>query len=210
MVTTISTEVQEHVREIVFLLMKRPITEAIAMQVTEISGFEHLEITDGQWTGFDKDEYMGGEEHGQLEFKLILRIGNHVEQNNLGILYPGDTEFVLDGEPGNVRMSRRPDIAFVHRNRVKESQGYNYVIPDLAVEIISPTERPGAIRKKLSEYLEHGVKQVWQVFPENQQIVVNFPDGSSKTYGVGDTISGGDLLPGFELKLATVFEEAQS
>ena len=209
MVATVSTEVQEHVREIVFLLMKRPITEAIAMQVTEIRGFEHLEITDGQWTGFEKDEYMVGEEHGRIEFKLILRIGNHVEENDLGTLYPGDTDFVLDGEPGNVRMSRRPDIAFVHRDRVVPSKGYNYVVPDIAVGIISPSERPGAIRQKLSEYLEHGVQQVWQVYPDNQEIVVNLPDGSSKTYGIDDVIPGGDLLPGFDLKLKTIFEEAK-
>lgn len=207
MVTIVPSEVQEQVREIVFLLMKRPITEEIAMQVEAITGFEHLEIADGEWVGFEKDEYMAGEEHGRLEFKLLLRIGNHVEQNNLGMVYPGDTDFVLDGEPGDIRKSRRPDIAFVIRSRFKSSKGYVYLAPDLVVEIISPTERPGAIREKLNEYLEYGVKQVWQVFPENQQIVVNFPDGTAKTYGIGDTISGGDLLPGFELDVKTIFED---
>jgi Uma2 family endonuclease len=201
-----TTEIQKEVREIVALLMKRPITEEIAMRVEEIEGFEHLEIEDGNWVGFDEDEYMAGEEHGRIEFKLILRLGNHVEQNNLGVLYPGDTVFVLAGTPDDMRLKRRPDIAFVHREKIKHTKGYIFASPDLAVEIISPTERPGEIRKKLHEYLDHGVKQVWQVFSDSQEIVVHFPDGTSKTYRPGDTLSGGDLLPGFTLDIAAVFD----
>ncbi|MBZ0304074.1 MAG: Uma2 family endonuclease [Anaerolineae bacterium] len=208
MVAAVSPEVQERVREIVFLLMQRPITETIAMQVEAIEGFEHLEIVNGEWVGFEKDEYMAGEEHGRLEFKLLLSIGNHVEQHKLGMLYPGDTDFVLDGTPGDVRMARRPDIGFVRGQRVEKSKGYIYKAPDLAVEIISPSERPDAIQQKLNEYLDHGVEQVWQVYPETRQIVVNYADRTAKTYRVGDTIPGGDLLPGFALTVATIFEEA--
>lgn len=151
---------------------------------------------------------MAGEEHGRLEFKLLLSIGNHVEQHKLGMLYPGDTDFVLDGTPGDVRMARRPDIGFVRGQRVEKSKGYIYKAPDLAVEIISPSERPDAIQQKLNEYLDHGVEQVWQVYPETRQIVVNYADRTAKTYRVGDTIPGGDLLPGFALTVATIFEEA--
>lgn len=206
MVTTISPEVQEQVREIVFLLMKRPITEEVAKQVEAIAGFEHLEIANGEWVGFEKDEYMAGEEHGWIETIIIHALADWALKHKTGRVYSGDTDFVLDGKPDDIRRSRKPDVAFVKSSRVKSSKGYVYMAPDLAVEIISPTERPAAIREKLNEYLEHGVKQVWQVFPDNRQIVVNFPDGSAKTYGIGDTISGGDLLPGFELTVATVFE----
>lgn len=206
MVTTVSPEVQEQVREIVFLLMQRPITEEIAVQVEAIEGFEHLEIDNGEWVGFEKDEYMAGEEHGSIETIIIHALADWALKNKTGRVYSGDTDFVLDGTPDDIRKTRRPDVAFVKSNRVKRSKGYVYMAPDLAVEIISPTDRPSAIRDKLNEYLHYGVKQVWQVFPDNQQIVVNFPDGSAKTYGMGDTIFGGDLLPGFELTVAMVFE----
>lgn len=206
MVTTISPEVQEQVREIVFLLMKRPITEEIAVQVEAIEGFEHLEIVDGEWVGFEKDEYMAGEEDGSIETIIIHALADWALKHKTGRVYSGDTDFVLDGKPDDIRKSRKPDVAFVKSSRVKASKGYVYLAPDLAVEIISPTERPGAIREKLNEYLEYGVKQVWQVFPDNRQIVVNFPDGSANTYGMDDTIFGGDLLPDFELAVATVFE----
>ncbi len=210
MVTTISNEVQEQVRELVFMLMKRPITEEIAMQITEISGFEQLEIRDGEWTGFDKDDYMGGEEHGWIESLILHAFTSWILAKKTGRVYPGDTDFVLDGDRGDIRLSRRPDVGFVLDVNVHPTRGYIFSPPDVAVEIISPTERPGAIRKKLNEYLEHGVKQVWQVYPDNQEIVVNFPDGSSKTYGIDDEIPGGELLPGFDLKLATIFEETKS
>jgi Uma2 family endonuclease len=202
-----TTQIQKEVRDIVFLLMKRPITEEIAMQVEAIEGFEHLEIDNGEWVGFDEDEIMSGEEHGRIEFKLILRLGNYVEQNDLGVLYPGDTVFVLDGTPDDMRVKRRPDIAFVRKENAKRTKGYIFGAPDIAIEIISPTERPGEIRKKLHQYLDHGVKQVWQVYPDAQEIVVHFPDRTAKTYRAGDTLIVGDVLPGFTLEVTAVFTD---
>jgi Uma2 family endonuclease len=206
MVAGLPTQIYDQVREIVFLLMQRPITEEIATQVEAIDGFEHLEILDGAWVGFDKDEFMGGEEHGWIESILIHALMEWVLARKSGRVYSGDTDFVLDGTPDDIRISRRPDVAYVSDRRLQPSKGFVYGAPDLAVEIISPSERPAAIRRKLNIYLEHGVQQVWQVYPDNRQIVVNFHDGSAKTYGLNDTMSGGDLLPGFTLNVAKVFE----
>lgn len=203
----VSIEVQDRVREIVFLLMQRPITEEIARRVETYQGFEHLEVVDGNWVGFEEGDYVRGEEHGWIETIVIHALMTWVLQNNSGRVYPGDTDFVLDGEPDNIRVKRRPDVAFVQSDRVQATQGYYYGVPDLAVEIISPSERPGAIREKLNIYLQFGLQQVWQVYPENRQIIVNLPDGSARTYNVGDTIPGGDLLPGFALAVASVFEK---
>ena len=195
------------VGKIVALLMKRPITEEIAMEVEATEGFEHLEIEDGAWVGFDEDEYMAGEEHGWIEVLLINALSNWVLANRTGRLYSGDTDFVLIGIPKNIQLKRRPDIAFVSSSNVRPSKGYYYGAPDLAIEIISPTERPNKIRKKLREYLDNGVQQVWQVFPDDQEIAVNYPGGTTRTYRKGDTISGGELLPGFMLDVATIFEQ---
>lgn len=196
----------EEVKTFVRLLMQRPITEAIATQVEATEGFEHLEIEDGAWVGFDEDEYMGGEQHGWIETLIIHAFTAWVLANSTGRVYPGDTDFVLEGTPDDIRLKRRPDVAYVEARNVKSTRGYVYAAPDVAVEIISPTERPGNIRKKLREYLSHGVQQVWQVYPENREIVVHFPDDTSKTYRPGDTLPGGDLLPGFALDVAQVFE----
>jgi Uma2 family endonuclease len=194
------------VKTMVALLMQRPITEQIAMEVKATEGFEHLEIEDGEWVGFDKDEFMGGEEHGWIESLLITYLTNWVLENNTGRVYPGDTDFVLSGTPDDIQLHRRPDIAYMRNSRVVKTKGYVYAVPDLTIEVVSPTEKPTAIRRKLREYLSNGVQQAWQVFPDDQEIVVNFPDGTAKTYGVGDTISGGSLLPGFSVDVTKVFQ----
>ncbi|MCL4250242.1 MAG: Uma2 family endonuclease [Anaerolineae bacterium] len=198
-------QVQKEVRTIIALLMKRPITETVAMEVETHEGFEHLEIVDGQWVGFDEDEYMAGEEHGRIEFKLLLSLGNHVQQQHLGMVYPGDTVFVLRGSPDDIQLKRRPDLAFVSRARVKPSKGYIYAAPDLAVEIISPSDTPKEIYKKLSDYFAYGTQQVWLVYPVEQKVIVHEIDGTATTYHVGQSIPGGDLLPGFMLDLSALF-----
>src|SRR5690606_26234812 len=119
--------------------------------------FEGLEVEDGAWVGFDEDEYMSGEEHGWLEALILNLLTNWVLANRAGRVYPGDTNFVLDGTPDDIRLKRRPDVAYVQDENVQATKGYIYGVPDLAVEVISPTERPAQIRKKLHEYLEHGV-----------------------------------------------------
>lgn len=191
--------VAQEVKTIVQLLMKRPITETIATQVEAIAGFEHLAIADGEWVGFDEDEYIGGEEHGWIESLIVHALTGWVLQNRAGRIYTGDTNFVLDGTPDDIRLNRRPDVAFVRDENVRPSKGYIYTSPDLAVEIVSPSERPGDIRKKLREYLDHGVQQVWQVYPDSEEILVHYPDGTAKTY------RSGDLLPGFLLAVVSVF-----
>ncbi len=202
----VEQRVQAQVIELTELLALRPITEAIALRVEAIDGFKHLEIVDGEWVGLGKEDgFMGGERHGRIEFKLLLRLGTHVEAHHLGMLYPGDTVFVLDGEPGNIRLKRQPDVAFVAAERVQSSAGYIYGAPDLAVEIISPSERSTDIQKKLREYLRYGVRQVWHMYPEQGEVVVHLADGSAHTYGLGDTLPGGDVLPGLALSVSDVF-----
>lgn len=194
------------VKTMVALLMQRPITEKIAMEVKSIEGFEHLEVESGEWVGFDRDEFMGGEEHGWIESLLITYLTRWVLEKKSGRVYPSDTDFVLGGTPDDIQLHRRPDVAYVQNARVVPSAGYVYVVPDLVIEIISPTEKPYKIRQKLREYIDNGVQQVWQVFPDDHEIVVNLPDGTARTYREGDIISGGNLLPGFTLAVTNVFD----
>jgi Uma2 family endonuclease len=137
-IPSVDIQVEERVREIVFLLMQRPITQEIALQVGDIDGFKHLEIVNGDWLGFEQDEYMTGEEHGWIETKLILAFGNFIVQNNLGRLYPGDMDFVLSGNKDTLKDKLQPDIAFVKKDRLQKTAGYFYGTPDFALEIVSP------------------------------------------------------------------------
>jgi Uma2 family endonuclease len=59
----------------------------------------------------------------------------------------------------------------------------------------------------LEDYLQSGVKQVWQVIPERGEVLVNFPDGRVETYSGDDKIPGGDVLPGLELTVSGIFPD---
>jgi Uma2 family endonuclease len=200
---------QKEVRDIVALLMKRPITEEIALKVAAIEGYEHLEIKDGEWVGFDVegDEMTTGEEHGWIESLLLILTGTHVLANKLGRVYPGDVTFVMEGTSDNIRRKCEPDVAFVASQHVTPTAGFIYRAPDLAIEIISPSQKFNELKDKVDEYLRYGTRQVWLVRPPQKEIIVFLPDGTSKDYRIGQTILGGDLLPGFKLDVAAVFAE---
>lgn len=198
----------QEVRAIVALLMKRPITEEIAMQVKSIPGYKHLEITNGEWVGLDKaeDDVTTGEERGWIEALLLHFFTGYVLQHKAGRVYPGDVTFVLNGERGDLRITREPDVAFVAEANVTPTRGFIYRAPDLAVEIISPSQDYDELIEKRDEYFQYGTKQVWIVLPNLKQIQVHLPDGSSRTYKIGQVIPGGDLLPGFTLDVSAIFE----
>ncbi|MCC7448830.1 MAG: Uma2 family endonuclease [Anaerolineae bacterium] len=204
---TAKTLAQE-VRAVVNLLMKRPITEETAMEIKSIEGFKHLEINNGEWV-LDKaqDEMTTGERHGWIEMLIAHFFMLYVLNTKAGRIYPGDVTFVLDGEPDNIRIMREPDIAFVAQENITPSDGFIFRAPDLAVEIISPSQTYAEMIDRIEEYFQYGTKQVWLVLPGKKLIEVHSPDGNPVKYVVGQAIPGGDLLPDFTLDVAAVFEK---
>lgn len=147
------------------------------------------EVVNGQW--IESDESMAGKRHGKIEAMLIFLL----------------MSYLLKGTKENIEIMRMPDVSFVALGREDDENPdeVHFLAPDLAIEIISPSECYSEIRAKLSDYLESGVKQVWQVLPERKEVVVNLPDGTAKTYPASEKISGGEVLPGFELLVADIF-----
>lgn len=183
------------------LILTQPVTEAYLMEL-EARGI-YVEVTDGELREV-KD--VTGEDHGWLEAKLVAFLTMHCLTSKLGRVYPGDTDFVLNGEAAEVRVQRRPDVAFVKAENVVPTSTFIYRAPNLAVEIISPSQSYEEIRQKINIYFTYGTQQVWIVIPGLQQVEVCHADGSAQTYRIDQTISGGDLLPGFLLDVSFVFE----
>ncbi|MEO1644498.1 MAG: Uma2 family endonuclease [Chloroflexota bacterium] len=203
----ISSQAIAHAREVVTLLMKRPITEEIAMQIGDMDGFKNLEIANGEWIGFEQDDYMTGEQHGWLESKILVALATHVLANKLGRVYPGDMDFVLSGNKETLEDKRQPDVSFVSTARLQKTSGYFYGAPDLAVEIVSPTQFRPEFVEKANLYMKYGTQIVWLVFPKKQTIEVHTPDAIPVVYKHDDTLLGGDLLPDFELSVKGIFED---
>jgi Uma2 family endonuclease len=114
----------------------------------------------------------------------------------------------LPEDPGR---NRRPDISFFcHSHSKKESlQGPDEnacdVVPDLAVEVTSPTDRVENQRKKVLEYFEAGVGCVWVVLPELRAVDVYESPTSVRIFGPDDTLIGDPILPGFQLRISELF-----
>jgi Uma2 family endonuclease len=120
-------------------------------------------------------------------------------------VFPGDTGFFFNRDPQVVLF---PDVAFVRIERLPppvERVGFLDVIPDLVVEIISPSERPAAIKDKIDFHLERGVQLVWVVYPSRGVVVVHRPGQGARTLAAGDELTAEELLPGFRLPVADVF-----
>ncbi len=146
-----------------------------------------------------------GFEHGRIAMRIGSRIDQHVEQNELGVVLAAETGFTLERSPDTVRA---PDVAFVHRDRVPspaERQKFAELAPDLAVEVISPSNKPSEIEEKISDYLNAGVRLIWVVYPETQSVVEHRPNTPSNTLGPEDVLQAYDVLPGFTCSVAELF-----
>ncbi|HET6423965.1 MAG TPA: Uma2 family endonuclease [Planctomycetaceae bacterium] len=137
--------------------------------------------------------------------ELARLLGNFVNQLRLGLVST-EVLFLLNREP---RQERRPDLSFVSRARMRGEpppiSGAWDVIPDLAVEVVSPTNAADEIEKKVTEYLDYGVQQVWVLYPESRRLYIHRSRCEVAVVGEDDRLSGGDLFPGLEFRLGDVF-----
>jgi Uma2 family endonuclease len=102
----------------------------------------------------------------------------------------------------------QPDVSFVKTGRVAmaEREGSFNGAPELAVEVISPSESAADVHRKVELLIEHGSQIVWIVYPRSKKVVAHFADGTARTLGMADKLTLPDLLPGWELPVAKLFE----
>ncbi|MDE2776212.1 MAG: Uma2 family endonuclease [Chloroflexota bacterium] len=144
--------------------------------------------------------------HGVVTMRLALRIGIHVEKNDLGLVTAADTGFILERNPRGRDTIRGVDVGFISKPRVPEKleNVWHEIGPDLAVEVISPNNKAGDIHLKVLQLLNAGTRLVWLVYPENRTVVAHTTEGAT-TLHEDDTLSGGDVLPGFEITVGDIF-----
>src|SRR5499426_1979617 len=139
--------------------------------------------------------------------RLHLRLGLYAEDKGLGVSV-SEMLFVLDAEH-NLR--RRPDVAFVSTvrwplDRALPETGDWEVVPDLAVEVISPNDIFKDVLAKVREYFHYGVQVVWVVAPEEQQVYVYDSPTHVRIMTGQDELTGGEIVPGFRLPLVHLFQ----
>ncbi len=146
-----------------------------------------------------------GPRHGRLAMRIAAHLFQHVETHNLGAVYAAETGFQLTQDPDTVRA---PDVAFVCQERceaVGETEGYWPGAPDLAVEVISPSDRYADVEEKVAGWLDAGSRLVIVVNPRQRSVTVyRFPTDIIRLTEA-DTLEGGDVIPGWQLPIREVF-----
>ncbi len=144
-------------------------------------------------------EPLPAHRHDRVRWRLESALQRFVAAHALGEVF-GEAGYVLARDPDTVR---GPDLSFVARERLVDFDDSRFFegAPDLAVEILSPSNRPGEVRAKVAEYLAAGSRLVWVVEPE-RRIVTSYRELlRPRVVGEGDVLDGEDVVPGFALAL---------
>jgi Uma2 family endonuclease len=146
-----------------------------------------------------------GFEHSGIAGKIAAFLGGHVIKNKLGSVHVAEGGFVIARDPDTVRA---PDVAFVRRDRRPTSRKPFFEgPPDLAVEVISPSDRLEEVDAKTQAWLSAGTPMVWVVWPDTRSVVVHRAGQPPRILHESDTITGEEVLPGFECIVGDFFSE---
>jgi Uma2 family endonuclease len=160
------------------------------------------------WEGELRKVPGSGLEASEIAGDIFTLIRPFVRANKLGVLATADGTFYLAHSPDTIVV---PDVAFIRWDRLPggvRPQSYSPAPPDLAIEVVSPSDRPSDVAKKMNLHRSAGVPLVWWVYPDRRTVRV-FQDGVlGAELGEGDVLDGGDVLPGFRLPVAEIFAEA--
>lgn len=173
---------------------------------TSITGDRGCELVDGilveKTMGF-REDFLGS--------WILILLGEYLKNHNIG---------AVAGPQGLIRfrvgLVRVPDVSFIRWDSVEDTDdiedpdgAFLEYPPDLAIEVLSPSNTQKEMTIKLDEYAKAGVKLVWYVDPERKEVTV-YPkskERNKKVVGLSGTLTGGNVLPGFTLPVARIFEK---
>jgi Uma2 family endonuclease len=168
-------------------------------EMPEVPG-KRFELVDGALV-----EMPGASLLHNLIAALVYRLlAAFVRDQDLGLVFTDGAGFVLRPP----YLMRIPDVSVVSWAQVPEeglAEGYGQFAPELAVEVVSPTDRAGEVREKVHNYLEAGTKTVWVLWPDLRAVSVHAAGGITRELGPDDELDGGDVLPGFRVPVRDLF-----
>jgi Uma2 family endonuclease len=147
---------------------------------------------------------LPGTPHGRIGARLLAPLAQFVWEHDLGEIY-AEAGFQLTVDPDTVL---GPDVSFVSKERLQEAgevKGYWPGPPDLAVEVVSPSDTRPKVREKTVRWFQHGTKQVWIVNPKDRTVMVHRSPSDVTTFQGSDYLEAQDILPGFRISLERIF-----
>jgi len=145
-----------------------------------------------------------GFDHGRFASRIVAALENHVAGRGLGVVTTAEAGFQLARDPDTVRA---PDAAFVRAERIPPDgvKGYFQGPPDIAVEVVSPGDRPNEVAAKVQDWLEAGCSAVWVVDPGDRTVAVHHRGSKVVILTADDSLTGGDVLPDFSMPVGKIF-----
>ncbi len=147
-----------------------------------------------------------GQQHGEIAMQIGHLLLRFVRPRRLGRVMGSDAGVWLERDPDTVR---EPDVAFFAADKMPPGEtvrGYAEAVPNLVVEIASPSNSAREVRDKARMWLSFGVRLVWVVYPDARAVELHTVDGGRRVLAEGDTLDGGDVLPGFSCEVSDIFD----
>lgn len=164
-------------------------------------GYGKFELINGELTHMSPAGYS----HEKIAFNIAFKIRLFVESRKLGDVVGSSAGFRLD--KANVLS---PDAAYISLERRIQSntpeEGFFRGVPDLVVEVISPSERKARIQIKVRKYFVRGTRLVWLAYPRRKAVEVYTAPDAMNLVQEGGALDGGDVLSGFRLPLSDIFD----
>ena len=164
--------------------------------------------SDGSRLELERGEVIKVSQPRHLHGRTQLRIGHTIESflgpNPIGHATSG-SGILTESDPDTVR---GPDLAYWSIERLPldaDPELYTSVPPDLAIEILSPSNTPRQMVKKIKEYFQHGVRMVWIVDADFRSVTVYRKPGKGTILWEDELVSGEDVLPGFSCRVGDLF-----
>jgi Uma2 family endonuclease len=149
---------------------------------------------------------LPGGRHGKIAAEIGRLLANHAKAHRLGRVYAAAPGFLIERDPDSVR---GPDVSFLRQEGLAEitnPERHVPLAPDLAVEVLSPNDRPAEVAEKVAAWLSAGTRVVWVVDPGERTVTLQVGDRPQRTLEAGDNLDGGDCLPGFTCAVADFFD----
>jgi Uma2 family endonuclease len=142
--------------------------------------------------------------HGWVVVNVTVPLASFVRERRLGLVLGAETGFVIGRDPDTVRA---PDVSFVRAERIEGELPEKFFAgaPDLAVEVLSPSDSASEVHEKAEDWLRAGCCEVWLVDTRRKTASTCTLSGKSVVRQPVDVLTS-DLLPGFELPVARLFE----
>jgi Uma2 family endonuclease len=148
-----------------------------------------------------------GSEHVGIIVEISTPLHQFVKSHKLGRVLGAEGGFILSRHPDSVRA---PDVAFISNARLpggKLPKKFFTGAPDLAVEVVSPSDIVEELEEKVQDWLAGGTRLVWVINPKTKTVTVYESPSTARILRGNEAIDGGDLLPGFSLPLRDIFQD---